>query len=464
MIIIKNGHVIDPETGMHELADVEIANDRIERLYIKNIGEDYDVEKFTDKAWRENAYDPERDGDVKENEHIQVIDAKGCYVMPGFIDLHVHLRDPGLTYKEDIVTGAKAAAKGGVTTICAMPNTKPVVDSVETLKYVLDKAEKEAPVRVKQLACITKGMEGKELVDMEALYKAGAVAFSEDGKSVMDITVYREAMKKAAELGAIVMAHCEDKNLVGAGVLNEGVASEKYNVPGISNSVEDVIMARDIILAAETGAQLHVCHCSTAGTVDLMKFAKILNADVTAEVCPHHFTLTDADIDKADSNYKMNPPLRTEKDVQAMIKGLIDGDIQSISTDHAPHSDEEKSQYFDKAPFGIVGLETSAALTYTALVDTGLMDIMDMAKKMSKNPAKILGIDNEYGKIVPGAKADIAIFNPNEEWVVNPEDFASKGHNTPYAGKTLKGRVKATIVDGQIVYYSNDIDVSNEKV
>ena len=271
-------------------------------------------------------------------------------------------------------------------------------------------------MHVKQLSSITKGMEGKELVDMEAMLKAGAVAFSEDGKSVMDIRVYREAMKKAAELVAVIMAHCEDKDLVGKGVLNEGVASEKFGVPGIPNSVEDVITARDIFLAHETGAKLHICHCSTIGTVELMRMAKRLGAHVTAEVCPHHFTLTDADIKEANSNYKMNPPLRTEKDVKALVEGLVDGTMPAISTDHAPHSAEEKAQFFDKAPFGIVGLETSAALTYTALVAPGLMDIMDMATKMSYNPAKIIGIDDKYGRLTPGAKADIVIFDPEETW------------------------------------------------
>lgn len=427
-MVITDGHVIDPETGLHEEADVLIVQDRIRQIFVHGRGERWNGTGET------------------------VINAKGMYVMPGFIDLHVHFRDPGLTYKEDIVTGSRAAAAGGVTTVCAMPNTKPVVDSVETLRYITDKAEKEAYVHVRQLSAITKGMEGKELVDMKAMLDAGAVAFSEDGKSVMDINVYREAMKQAAKYHAVIMAHCEDKNLVGDGVLNEGVASERYQVPGIPNSVEDVITARDIFLAHETGAKLHICHCSTVGTVELMRMAKRLGADVTAEVCPHHFTLTDADITEPDSNYKMNPPLRKEEDVQALIVGLTDGTMQTISTDHAPHSDEEKAAYFDKAPFGIVGLETSAALTYTALVSTGLMDIMDMARKMSYNPAHVIGIDEDYGKLTVGAKADVVIFDPNEEWTVDPAKFESKGHNTPYAGQTLKGKVKTTIVDGELRY------------
>lgn len=428
-MVILNGHVVDPATGLHELADVEICEGKIKRLYVKS--------------------KDEKCVDVSDEE---VIDAKGKYVMPGFIDLHVHFRDPGFTYKEDINTGSRAAAAGGVTTVCTMPNTKPVVDSVDTIRGIYEKADREAVVRVKQLSAITKGMNNEELVDMQAMYDAGAVAFSEDGKSVMDINLYREAMKQAAELGAIVMAHCEDKNLVGKGVLNEGIASEKYNVQGIPNSVEDVITARDIFLAHEAGAKLHLCHCSTKGTVELMRMAKRLGADVTAEVCPHHFTLTDADITEADSNYKMNPPLRTEEDVKALIEGLVDGTMDVISTDHAPHSDEEKAKYFDEAPFGIVGLETSAALTYTALVDTGLMDIMDMAKKMSFNPAKVLGIEKDFGRITEGAVADIVIFDADCEWEVDATKFHSKGHNTPYNGKILKGRVTHTFVDGKLVF------------
>lgn len=427
-MVIINGHIVDPVTNLSEMGDVEISGDTIKKIYIRSRNERYC------------------------GADSQIIDAKGSYVMPGFIDLHVHLRDPGLTYKEDIRTGSLAAARGGVTTICAMPNTKPVVDSTDTLKYVYDKAKDEAVVHIKQLSAITRKMAGEELVDMEAMHRAGAVAFSEDGKSVMDIRLYRDAMKEASRLNAVVMAHCEDKALVGNGVLNEGIASRKYNVPGISNAVEDVITARDIFLANDLGTKLHICHCSTRGTVELLRMAKRLGADVTAEVCPHHFTLTDADITEADSNYKMNPPLRTEDDVKALIEGLVDGTMDVISTDHAPHSDEEKAQYFDKAPFGIVGLETSAALTYTALVAPGLMDITDMAKKMSSNPAKVIGIDDEYGKLSEGAKADVVIFNPEIRWEVKTSEFASKGHNTPYDGKTLLGRVTHTIVDGSMVF------------
>lgn len=440
MLVILNGHVIDPETRLDEIADLRIEDGKVFEYYIHNIGQRFDTSKA--------------------DENTQIIDAEGMYVLPGFIDLHVHFRDPGFTYKEDIISGIRAAERGGVTTVCTMPNTKPVVDNVETLKYILDKANAENSIHVRQLSSITKGMEGKELVDMSAMLEAGAIAFSEDGKSVMNINLYKEAMAKAAKLDALIMAHCEDKDLVGKGVLNKGVASDKYNVPGIENAVEDVIMARDIFLANDYGTRLHICHCSTRGTVELMKLAQNLNAKVTAEVCPHHFTLTDAEIAEADSDYKMNPPLRTRVDILALIKGLVDGQIEAISTDHAPHSKEEKAKFFDEAPFGIVGLETSAAVTYTALVETGILTMLDMVNKMSYSPAKILGIDKDYGKLSLGAYADVVIFDPKEEWIVDPEKFASKGKNTPFKGRPVKGKVKATIVHGRVVYHDDDIKIN----
>lgn len=424
---IKNGRVINPATKQDAILDIAIENERI-------------VEVGTDLISRGNLAGAE------------IIDAEGCMIMPGFVDLHVHFRDPGLTYKEDIETGAKAAARGGVTTVCAMPNTKPVVDSVETLEYIQNKAECTAPIHVEQLSAVTKGQNGTELVDMKAMVEQGAIGFSEDGKSVMDVTLYAEAMKQAAELGAVVMAHCEDKALVRGGVLNEGIASKRFGVPGITNSVEDIITARDIFLANDCGTKLHLCHCSTAGSVELVRMAKKMGISVTAEVCPHHFTLCDADIDCEDSNYKMNPPLRSEADVQALIRGLQDGTMEVISTDHAPHSAEEKAKGFLEAPFGIVGLETSASLTYTALVATGILTPMQMAEKMSWNPAKVIGIEEERGSIEAGKLADIVIFNPDMEYEVDVNEFASKGKNTPFAGKLLKGRVVKTICRGKIVF------------
>ena len=425
-MIIINGIIVDPAQGLEGPGTVYIRENRIERV----VPGDYRPE--------------EADGTE------EIIDAKGCYVFPGLIDLHVHFRDPGQTHKEDILTGAAAAAAGGVTTVCTMPNTSPTVDSVETLKYILDKA-KAAPVRVEQLSAITVGEGNEKLVDFGAMKEAGAVAFSEDGKSVMDTALFREALKEIAGINGIVMSHCEDRDLVAGGVINAGAKQKELGLPGITNAVEDVIAARDIFMAAEQGVQLHLCHCSTKGTVELMRMAKRMGLKVTAEVCPHHFTLSDADIPGDVGNFKMNPPLRSEEDVQALIEGLRDGTMDVISTDHAPHTEEEKSKGF-KSPFGIVGLETSAALTFTALVGPGLITVSDMVRLMSAKPAEILHMENERGSLKPGALADVVIFDPARQWTVDPEQFRSKGRNTPYAGKVLLGKTVTTICDGKVVY------------
>lgn len=423
-ILIKNGRVLNPATNFDQVADVLIEEDKIVR-----------IARYID----ENA--------------DEIIDARGKFVMPGFIDLHVHFRDPGFTHKEDIISGSKAAAAGGVTTVCAMPNTKPAVDSVETLNYILDKA-KNATTNVCQLSAITKDMAGTELVDLKKMKDAGAIAFSEDGKSVMDINLYYEALKQIKDMDALVMAHCEEKNLVKDGAMNEGIVSQNLGIPGIMNAVEDIITARDIFLANETGVRLHICHVSTEGAVRLIKMAKEMGIKVTGEACPHHFILSDAVIDKDDANFKMNPPLRSERDVRAIVEGLRNGILDAISTDHAPHHKDEKSKGIKEAPFGIVGLETSAALTYTALVDQGILTPLQMAEKMSYNPAKILGIDDKRGRIEEGMVADVVIFDPLEEVVIDAGKFRSKATNTPFDGKLVKGRVNCTILGGNVVFDS----------
>ena len=421
-IWIQNGHVLDPATGRNGLADVLIDGDRIIKV-----------------------------GEPENWQADQVIDAKGAYVMPGFIDLHVHLRDPGLEYKETLETGGNAAAKGGVTTVCAMPNTKPVTDTREMIEEINRRQKEECKVHVIQLGAVTKGQKGQELADISGMAEAGCYAISEDGKSVMNASLYRKGMKEAKKAGIAVFAHCEDITMVEGGVMNADARSAALGLPGITNAVEDVIVARDILLAKETGVQLHLCHCSTEDSVKLVKAAKAEGLPVTAEVCPHHFILTSDDIPEDDGNYKMNPPLRGRADVDALVQGLKDGVMDVISTDHAPHAAEEKNCSMKKAAFGIVGLETSAALTYTELVDKGILTPMQMAEKMSYNPAKILGLSDK-GSIAEGKIADIVIFDPKAEWTIDRSEFVSKGKNTPFHGKKVKGQVQYTLVDGRIVY------------
>lgn len=421
-ILIKNGHILNPPTGTDEVMDLYVEGDRVTKMQ----------------------------KDLAAGAEDQVIDASGCYVFPGFIDLHVHLRDPGLTAKEDIETGSRAAAHGGYTTIVAMPNTKPVADCPEVIHYVHDKAAEVGLTHVLQVGAVTKGMEGKELSDLSGMIKAGIPAISEDGKSVMDSGLYREAMKIVAKADIPVLAHCEDINLVQGGVINQGNKSRELGVSGISNAVENVIVARDIMLAEETGARLHLCHCSTKESVELVCDAKKKGIKVSGEVCPHHFTLTEDDIVEGDANYKMNPPLRTKADVDALKAGLRDGIMEVISTDHAPHTAEEKAKDLKSAPFGIVGMETAAALTYTELVQGGYLSPMGMAEKMSTNPARILGIDK--GDISLGHLADITIFDPKDTYEIHAAEFASKGKNMPFEGRKVTGRVVGTILDGRIVY------------
>jgi len=421
ILLIKNGTVINPGDKTITKADVLVKDGKVTKIA---------------PAIKEKADD--------------ILDAKGCYVMPGFIDLHVHLRDPGLEYKEDIQTGGAAALHGGFTTIVAMPNTKPVADRPDVINYVKHKAEAVTKVHVLQAGAVTKGQKGEELSDIRGMAAAGSPAISEDGKSVMNAQLYREGMKIAAEEGLAVLAHCEDINMVHGGVLNADAKSKELGFAGITNSVEDVIVARDILLAKETGVRLHLCHCSTKDSVRMVELAKEEGLPVTAEVCPHHFCMTSDDITEDDANYKMNPPLRTKEDVEALKKGLADDIMDVIATDHAPHAAREKEQGIQKAPFGIVGLETAAALTYTELVKPGILTPMQMAEKMSYNPAKVLGL--EKGTVSEGSYADLTIFDPECEWVIDPAEFLSKGKNTPFGGKKVTGKVKATIVDGEIAY------------
>ncbi len=419
-MILRNGHVVDPANGIDGQFDVRFANGVI-----------------TEVA-------PEIEAGGEEE-----LDCRGAYVIPGLVDLHVHLRDPGQTAKETLATGTAAAAAGGYTAVAPMPNTSPATDSAEKIAELLRRAKEECRVKLLPITAVTLGQEGKEIADLSAAKSAGAVAMSEDGKSVMDISVYREALRKAANLGLPMFAHCEDKNLVAGGVLNEGVASKKLGLPGITNAVEDVITARDLILAGETGCHVHLCHVSTSFSARLLKIAKEAGYPVSGEVCPHHFAMCDDEIPSDDANYKMNPPLRSRADMEALREAIREGVFDCISTDHAPHTTEEKSRGFAKAPFGIVGSETAFALSYTTLVKGGYIDMSTLVRLMSTNPSKIAG--HTGGTLSVGAPADIAVVT-GEETRIDASYFKSKGTNTPFDGRRVYGKVLATYVDGRRVY------------
>lgn len=421
-ILIRNGYVLDPGSGRAERTGVLTENDKI-IMVGKDIPEEAD----------------------------RIIDASGCYVMPGFIDLHVHLRDPGLTYKETLATGGRAAAKGGVTTICAMPNTRPVIDTALKVSSVMERAKKESPVHVIQLGSITREQLGEELSDIAGMAKAGCKAISEDGKSVRNAALYAKAMRIAKDNNLAVFAHCEDKDLAADGVMHAGKKALELGFAGIPYAAEDVITARDILLCMDTGVRLHLCHCSTKRSVEMAAAAKKAGYPVTAEACPHHFTLTTGDIPGDYGDFKMNPPIREKEDAEAIKEGLRTGTIDAIATDHAPHADYEKECSMKDAAFGIVGLETMAALTYTELVVPGIISPIKMAELTSYNPAKILGL-SDRGMIMPGKMADIVVFNPDKEYDIDKDKFLSKGRNTPFNGRRVRGLVQYTIAGGTVVH------------
>lgn len=425
-ILIKNGRVIDPASRLDKVQDILIHNENIVSIQ-------QEVNEEADK----------------------VINAKGYWVVPGLIDLHVHLREPGFEHKETIKTGSESAAKGGFTTICCMPNTKPVIDSEEIIKYIKEKSDKEALVNVLPIGSITKDQAGEELVEIDKLVKAGVCAISEDGKTVIKSNLLKEAMKEAKAYGVPVFSHCEDTDLVENGAMNEGKRSKELGIKGIGNDSEEVIIARDIILAKNTGVKLHICHVSTKGGIELIREAKARGENISAEVCPHHFTLTDEVVERDFTNTKMNPPLRNTKDVKAIKEGLKDGTIDIVATDHAPHSREEKNVEFHKAPFGIVGLETALPLGITELVETGLLTPMEFIEKITANPAKLLGIDK--GMLEVGKTADITIIDPNLEYKIDINSLASKSKNSPFHGRKVKGKVLYTIVEGKVVLEDGEL-------
>lgn len=417
-LLIKNARVIDPSQNLDTQADLYIENGLIAKI-------------GTDLPQCEN-----------------VIDGNGLIAAPGLVDIHVHLRDPGQTHKEDIITGCNAAVAGGVTSVLAMPNTDPTTDNGEVVKYILDKA-KSAKAKVYVAGSITKGLKSQEATNLDELKEAGAIALSDDGRPVEDTKMLRNAMNMAPELGMTVVAHCEDLYLAKGGKINEGNSSKALGVKGIPASAEDCGTAREIALAAADNVPIHICHVSTKTSVALIRDAKARGVKVTAETAPHYFTFTEDVLLNRDADFRMNPPLRFEDDKQAIIKGLQDGTLDAIATDHAPHTPQEKSD-FEKAPNGSIGMETSLSAGITYLVATGLLTINELIAKMSTTPAKIININ--AGTLKVGAPADIALFDINEKWTVDVENLHGKSKNTPYKNMTLQGKVKYTIKDGEVVY------------
>ena len=421
-VLIKNGRVIDPSQSLDMVSDIYVQGDRV-----REISERIDTPRKSDT----------------------VIDASGQIVAPGFVDIHVHLREPGYEHKETIKTGCLAAAAGGFTSIVCMPNTNPINDNASVTEYILLKARTEGIVNVFPIGAITKGERGKELADIGEMCEAGCVGISDDGMPVTNSGLMRKAMEYVRPFGIPVITHAEDTGLSAGGVMNEGFVSTELGLRGIPAASEEVGVVRDIILCELTGTPLHICHVSTKGSVRLVREAKKRGAKVTAEATPHHFTLTDKLVYGYNTDAKMNPPLRTQEDVDAILEGLADGTIDVIATDHAPHSQDEKNVEFDLAPFGIVGLETALSLSLE-LVEKGIITLDEMIKKLTVVPSEIVGI--ERGTLVPGSIADLVVFNPGMSRTISPEEFFSKSRNTPFSGWKLKGVVSNTIVSGKVVF------------
>lgn len=421
-LLIKHGRVVDPVSGTVSIQDLYIENGKVVQL----------------------------EKDIRQ-EADQVIDADGLVVCPGLVDMHVHLRDPGLTYKEDIFTGTAAAAHGGVTSVACMANTDPVVDTPEQVRYVKDKAAQASGVHVYPIAAVSMGMRGEEPSDADALKKAGAIALSDDGCNVDNANLMRDVMIHAKRLEMPVLCHCEDTTMVEGRAVNEGSVSRQLWLEGRPAIAEEIMVMRDAMLAEETGAHVHICHVSTAKSVDIIRRMKKRGVAITCETCPQYFTLTEDEILTQGSMARVNPPLRTAKDIKGIIAGLKDGTIDAIATDHAPHSAEEKSRPLTRAPSGMVGLETSLAITLTELYHTGKMKLPEIIKRTTYTPASILRLSSK-GRLSLGSDADITIFDPEEVWTIDPEQFASKARNTPFAGREVKGKVKYTIVGGNVIY------------
>ena len=421
-ILLKNGHVIDYKNNLNDKYDILIEDSKISK-----------IEK-----------------EIKENVDKE-IDCTDLKIIPGMIDMHCHLREPGFEYKETIETGSKSAVAGGFTTICPMPNTKPTPDNKETLQKIIEEAKRVNLCNVLPYASVSKGEKGEEIVNFKELKEAGAIAFSDDGMPVVNSRMMRQAMIEADKLGTFVASHCEEKS-VSAGAINAGKIAEKLEVEGVLPEAEEIMAAREIVISETNNVRGHICHISTKTTKDMVRDAKKRGVKITCETCPHYFTFTVEEVLESGTNAKMNPPLREEKDRQAIIEGLKEGTIDCIITDHAPHSEEEKQKELSKAPNGIIGFETALSAEIMNLVDAGHIDYIDLVKLTSYNPAKILHIESERGTIEVGKYADITIFDPNEEYIYTKEKIVSKSKNSPFINKKLKGKVKYTIVNGSIVY------------
>lgn len=428
-LIIINGHLIDPGFGFTKKADIAVKDGRIAQVFTDNQPARIAAEKYpADK----------------------IIDAAGAVVSPGFVDLHVHFREPGREDKETVLTGSRAAAAGGFSSVCCMPNTQPAIDNQETVKFVTSLAEK-GDCRVYCIGAITKNRAGEELSEIGDLVKAGVVAISDDGDYVQNPEMMRRALEYARMFDIPIISHAEDRYLAAGGIMNESFQSTRLGIPGSPAVAEEIAIIRDIKLAGLTGCRLHIAHVSTAGGVEAIRRGKAEGIKVTAEATPHHFSLTDDLIGESfNTNLRVNPPLRTEVDRQAVIEGLVDGTIDCIATDHAPHTEEEKDVEFDHAPPGMIGLETCLGLSIVQLVDKGYLTLPDLVRKLSANPAKIVAIPS--GGLNVGDIADITVFDSEAEWVVKKEEFRSKSKNSPFIGWKLKGRVIATIMDGRVTY------------
>jgi dihydroorotase len=422
-LVITGGRVIDPESRLDRIADIFVQDGLIKEISSR---------KTTTRIGAK-----------------EVIDAKGKIVVPGLIDMHAHLREPGREDEETIYTGSCAAVAGGFTSVCCMPNTEPPIDNQEAVKFVYAKA-KEAKCKIFCVGAVTKGQKGEELTEILDLVQAGVVAISDDGKPVSNSQVMRNALEYCKMFGLPIISHCEDLNLSSCGVMHEGFVSTSLGMNGIPSTAEEVMVARDLKLAEFTGGRVHIAHVSTQGSVDLIREAKKRGIKVTCEATPPHFTLTDESVKTFDTNAKVNPPLRTKKDVETIKKGLKDGTIDSIATDHAPHSVEEKEVEFDFAPFGMVGLETALGLVVTELVNKKILSWAQAVAKLTINPSRILNLNG--GRIKRDFPADLTIIDPKTSWIVNPSQFKSKSKNSPFSGRKLWGRVCYTIVDGKIVF------------